>query len=162
MKFYLLTRSFGCKNKSNSIEANSRNIYLLRFLRKQQQFVTKFFMNTQSEVGRAVSCRGMFTKIQCLSCTTKKRAPCFGYFGRLSQQYKMDIGFRWRHCAWSEFKQVLLILLSPPVDPVILNGIDWSTNLTEAFIQNRKEYPDIYWQSYGSQDGFLRTYPLTE
>ena len=42
----------------------------------------------------------------------------------------------------------------------MLNEINWSKQLEEAFMKNREDYPDIYWQSFGSQKGMLRIYPL--
>ena len=42
----------------------------------------------------------------------------------------------------------------------MLNEINWSKQLEEAFMKNRDDYPDIYWQSFGSQKGMLRIYPL--
>ena len=46
-----------------------------------------------------------------------------------------------------------------PADPEILNGIKWTEALDEAFLENKRSDPDIYWQSFGSQDGFMRFYP---
>ena len=46
-----------------------------------------------------------------------------------------------------------------PADPEILNGIEWTEALDEAFLENKRSDPDIYWQSFGSQDGFMRFYP---
>ena len=45
-------------------------------------------------------------------------------------------------------------------DPDILNEINWSKKLEEVFLENRKNYTKIYWQSFGSQKGVLRIYPL--
>ena len=45
-------------------------------------------------------------------------------------------------------------------DPDILNEINWSKKMEEAFLENRKQYPNIYWQSFGSQKGVLRIFPL--
>ena len=45
-------------------------------------------------------------------------------------------------------------------DPNMLNEINWSKQLEEVFKDNRKSYPEIYWQSFGSQKGMLRIYPL--
>jgi len=44
--------------------------------------------------------------------------------------------------------------------PNMLNEINWSKQLEEVFKDNRKSYPEIYWQSFGSQKGMLRIYPL--
>ncbi|KAK3765199.1 hypothetical protein RRG08_051823 [Elysia crispata] len=41
----------------------------------------------------------------------------------------------------------------------ILNGVNWTTNLTQQFIQNRKVDPTLTWQYFCSSDGFLRVYP---
>ena len=48
----------------------------------------------------------------------------------------------------------------PFSDPNMLNEINWSKQLEEVFKDNRKSYPEIYWQSFGSQKGMLRIYPL--
>ena len=45
-------------------------------------------------------------------------------------------------------------------DPEILNEISWSKDLEKVFLENRRDYPDIYWQSFGSQEGVMRIYPL--
>ena len=50
--------------------------------------------------------------------------------------------------------------MHPISDPDMLNEINWSKQLEEAFMKNREDYPDIYWQSFGSQKGMLRIYPL--
>ncbi len=44
-------------------------------------------------------------------------------------------------------------------DPEILNGIHWSDDLDTAFLSNRASDPDIYWQGFGSQEGYLRFFP---
>ena len=44
-------------------------------------------------------------------------------------------------------------------DPDVLNGINWSGDLDEIFKKNRQEFPGIYWQSFGSRNGYLRVYP---
>ncbi|XP_040580279.1 voltage-dependent calcium channel subunit alpha-2/delta-2 isoform X4 [Lepeophtheirus salmonis] len=44
-------------------------------------------------------------------------------------------------------------------DPDILNGIEWSGALDDVLKDNYKKYPGVYWQSFGSQTGFLRVYP---
>ncbi|GFR87806.1 voltage-dependent calcium channel subunit alpha-2/delta-2 [Elysia marginata] len=41
----------------------------------------------------------------------------------------------------------------------ILNGVNWTTNLTKQFIQNMKDDPTLTWQYFCSSDGFLRVYP---
>ncbi|XP_071749131.1 voltage-dependent calcium channel subunit alpha-2/delta-2 isoform X14 [Lepeophtheirus salmonis] len=43
--------------------------------------------------------------------------------------------------------------------PDILNGIEWSGALDDVLKDNYKKYPGVYWQSFGSQTGFLRVYP---
>ncbi len=52
------------------------------------------------------------------------------------------------------------VLLTP--DPDVLNGINWSGDLDEVFKKNRQEYPGIYWQSFGSRNGYLRVYPAAK
>ena len=42
----------------------------------------------------------------------------------------------------------------------MLNEINWSKQLEEVFLENRKNYSEIYWQSFGSQTGMLRIFPL--
>ena len=44
-------------------------------------------------------------------------------------------------------------------DPDVLNGINWSGDLDEIFKKNGQEFPGIYWQSFGSRNGYLRVYP---
>ena len=41
----------------------------------------------------------------------------------------------------------------------ILNGLQWTARLEEQFERNRKEDDEILWQYFGSQTGFMRTYP---
>ena len=53
------------------------------------------------------------------------------------------------------FKAYLFYVL----DPDVLNGINWSSDLDEVFKRNRQEFPGIYWQSFGSRNGYLRVYP---
>ena len=50
-------------------------------------------------------------------------------------------------------------MLISPADPEILNGIVWTEALDAAFLENERSDPDIFWQSFGSQDGFMRFYP---
>ena len=47
-------------------------------------------------------------------------------------------------------------------DPEILNGIEMSRGLDEAFKKNARDFPDIYWQSFGSQDGYMRFFPTAK
>ena len=54
-----------------------------------------------------------------------------------------------------DYRQFLLFS-----DPDILNEINWSKKMEEAFLENRNQYPNIYWQSFGSQKGVLRIFPL--
>lgn len=49
-----------------------------------------------------------------------------------------------------------------PSDPEILNGIEWTDELDEVFKSNRETDPDIYWQAFGAQEGFMRFYPATK
>ncbi|CAG5136255.1 unnamed protein product, partial [Candidula unifasciata] len=44
----------------------------------------------------------------------------------------------------------------------ILNGLNWTAALEDQFKKNQEEDPDILWQYFGSQTGFLRTYPAAE
>ncbi len=53
----------------------------------------------------------------------------------------------------------MLQVIPLSTDPEILNGIAWSGVLDRAFKENLDKFPDIYWQSFGSQDGFMRVYP---
>ncbi|XP_059090756.1 voltage-dependent calcium channel subunit alpha-2/delta-2-like isoform X2 [Tigriopus californicus] len=46
-------------------------------------------------------------------------------------------------------------------DPEILNGIRWTQALDSVFKENQKAFPDIYWQTFGSQDGYMRVFPTT-
>ncbi|XP_071139285.1 voltage-dependent calcium channel subunit alpha-2/delta-2-like isoform X3 [Mytilus edulis] len=41
----------------------------------------------------------------------------------------------------------------------ILNGLKWSNDLDQAFMKNYENDPDILWQYFGSQTGFMRTFP---
>ncbi|CAG5128291.1 unnamed protein product, partial [Candidula unifasciata] len=41
----------------------------------------------------------------------------------------------------------------------ILNGLNWTAGLDEQFKKNQEEDPDMLWQYFGSQSGFLRFYP---
>lgn len=53
----------------------------------------------------------------------------------------------------------MFLLIVP--DPEILNGIRWTQALDPVFKENQKEFPDIYWQTFGSQDGYMRVFPTT-
>lgn len=44
-------------------------------------------------------------------------------------------------------------------DPDILNGLSWSKNLDDVFRENAEKFPEIYWQSFASRDGYMRIYP---
>ena len=46
--------------------------------------------------------------------------------------------------------------------PHILNEIQWSRRLEEVFLENRKNFPDIYYQLFGSEEGIMRIYPLSK
>ena len=59
---------------------------------------------------------------------------------------------------WHSFVFALTYL----TDPNILNTINWSQALDATFKANAKRYPDIYWQTFGSQDGVLRVYPASQ
>ena len=65
-----------------------------------------------------------------------------------------------RHCRLSIFTPTFKTTFPFIPDPDILNEINWSKKLEEVFLENRKNYPKIYWQSFGSQKGVLRIYPL--
>ncbi|KAK7495559.1 hypothetical protein BaRGS_00013257 [Batillaria attramentaria] len=41
----------------------------------------------------------------------------------------------------------------------ILNGVQWTENLTQQFIKNSKVDPTLTWQYFCSSDGFFRVYP---
>lgn len=45
------------------------------------------------------------------------------------------------------------------LDPDILNGLKWSAALDSVFKLNAENDTDIMWQYFGSQTGFMRTYP---
>jgi hypothetical protein len=45
------------------------------------------------------------------------------------------------------------------VDIEILNGLNWSAALDEVFAENYRKDPEILWQYFGSQTGFMRTLP---
>lgn len=47
-------------------------------------------------------------------------------------------------------------------DPEILNTIHWTQALDATFKENAKRFPDVYWQSFGSQEGVLRVYPASQ
>ncbi|XP_059148608.1 voltage-dependent calcium channel subunit alpha-2/delta-2-like isoform X3 [Physella acuta] len=44
----------------------------------------------------------------------------------------------------------------------ILNGLNWSAALDEQFIDNFNSDPEILWQYFGSQTGFMRTFPAAQ
>ncbi|WAR26686.1 CA2D2-like protein [Mya arenaria] len=50
-----------------------------------------------------------------------------------------------------------------PDDPhkEILNGLKWSAALDEVFYENYQNDPEILWQYFGSQSGFMRTLPAS-
>lgn len=41
----------------------------------------------------------------------------------------------------------------------ILNGLQWSAKLDTVFATNYKRNDNLLWQYFGSQSGFMRTYP---
>ncbi|KAK3762796.1 hypothetical protein RRG08_040493 [Elysia crispata] len=43
----------------------------------------------------------------------------------------------------------------------ILNGLNWTAALDEQFKKNAQNDDQILWQYFGSQSGFMRTYPAT-
>nr|KAG5695029.1 hypothetical protein BaRGS_015853 [Batillaria attramentaria] len=43
----------------------------------------------------------------------------------------------------------------------ILNGLNWTADLNEQFKKNYKQDPQMLWQFFGSQTGFMRTYPAS-
>ncbi|ESP00317.1 hypothetical protein LOTGIDRAFT_238600 [Lottia gigantea] len=46
-------------------------------------------------------------------------------------------------------------------DIQILNGLRWSASLDEIFEKNYEEDEEILWQYFGSQSGFMRTFPAS-
>ncbi|XP_060595875.1 voltage-dependent calcium channel subunit alpha-2/delta-2-like isoform X2 [Ruditapes philippinarum] len=48
-----------------------------------------------------------------------------------------------------------------PRDVEILNGLQWSAALDKVFTENYKKDPEILWQYFGSQSGFMRTLPAS-
>ncbi|XP_053376800.1 voltage-dependent calcium channel subunit alpha-2/delta-2-like [Mercenaria mercenaria] len=46
-------------------------------------------------------------------------------------------------------------------DIEILNGLEWSAALDKVFIENYNKDPEILWQYFGSQSGFMRTLPAS-
>ena len=45
------------------------------------------------------------------------------------------------------------------VDPEILNALKWSHDLDEVFRENYESDKEILWQYFGSQTGFMRSFP---
>jgi hypothetical protein len=45
------------------------------------------------------------------------------------------------------------------VDPKILNALMWSHNLDKVFTENYEDDKEILWQYFGSQTGFMRSFP---
>ena len=41
----------------------------------------------------------------------------------------------------------------------IVNGISWTSALDTVFDDNRHDDPSLSWQYFGSDKGFMRTYP---
>ena len=41
----------------------------------------------------------------------------------------------------------------------ILNGLKWTEELDKVFKENEEKDPGILWQYFGSQTGFMRTWP---
>lgn len=46
-----------------------------------------------------------------------------------------------------------------PADAEVLNGLKWSQALDEAFRQNAGKDPDLLWQYFGSEVGYMRMFP---
>ncbi|XP_055935145.1 voltage-dependent calcium channel subunit alpha-2/delta-1-like [Argiope bruennichi] len=46
--------------------------------------------------------------------------------------------------------------------PEILNGLKWTSQLDEYFIKNIQNDSDLMWQYFGSQSGFMRSYPASQ
>ncbi|XP_076468811.1 voltage-dependent calcium channel subunit alpha-2/delta-3-like [Babylonia areolata] len=44
----------------------------------------------------------------------------------------------------------------------ILNGVEWTENLTQQFINNSDRHPNLRWQYFCSSDGFFRIFPGTQ
>ncbi|XP_052779430.1 voltage-dependent calcium channel subunit alpha-2/delta-2-like isoform X2 [Mya arenaria] len=67
------------------------------------------------------------------------------------------------------FKQMIIPNMSSVHIPVeiydgdkeILNGLKWSAALDEVFYENYQNDPEILWQYFGSQSGFMRTLPAS-
>jgi len=53
----------------------------------------------------------------------------------------------------------LLKICFPATDPQILNGLKWSAALEPVFKENLRLDPNLRWQYFGSQRGFMRVYP---
>ncbi|XP_074646736.1 voltage-dependent calcium channel subunit alpha-2/delta-2-like [Tubulanus polymorphus] len=70
----------------------------------------------------------------------------------------------------TQFKQKVDAALSSVHIPVeiyegdydILQGLKWSARLDEIFAENRRRDPEIMWQNFGSQAGFMRTLPASK
>ncbi|XP_052250046.1 voltage-dependent calcium channel subunit alpha-2/delta-2-like isoform X2 [Dreissena polymorpha] len=68
------------------------------------------------------------------------------------------------------FKQYIIPNMSSVHIPVeiydgdveILNGLKWTAALDEVFSRNVQNDPDILWQYFGSQSGFMRTLPAAK
>ncbi|GFS40627.1 hypothetical protein NPIL_3371 [Nephila pilipes] len=46
--------------------------------------------------------------------------------------------------------------------PDILNGLQWTSSLDGVFKENAQVDPELKWQYFGSQTGFMRTYPASQ
>lgn len=58
---------------------------------------------------------------------------------------------------FQELLYELLLFYFTDID--ILNGLKWSNQLDEVFRENYEADNDILWQYFGSQTGFMRTFP---
>ncbi|CAH1784579.1 unnamed protein product [Owenia fusiformis] len=47
-------------------------------------------------------------------------------------------------------------------DIEILNGLEWSRAIEDQWKKNAEDYPDLLWQYFGSQQGFMRNYPASK
>ena len=54
-----------------------------------------------------------------------------------------------------------LLLLFVLTDADILNGLQWTAALDDHFRKNYEQDKQMMWQFFGSQTGFMRTYPAS-
>ncbi|MPC20683.1 Voltage-dependent calcium channel subunit alpha-2/delta-2 [Portunus trituberculatus] len=56
---------------------------------------------------------------------------------------------------------VITFLYPEPLDPEILNGLQWSAVVDQVFQKNYEKDPTLMWQYFAAQTGFMRVYPAT-